>query len=45
MTSIEVVNLQKTFQTKRKAAGLGGSMRALIKPEYSSIEAVHNPSF
>ncbi|MBK8418157.1 ATP-binding cassette domain-containing protein [Candidatus Villigracilis saccharophilus] len=45
MTSIEVVNLQKTFQTKRKAAGLSGSLRALIKPEYSSIEAVHSLSF
>ena len=45
MTSIDVVNLQKTFQTKRKAAGLSGSLRALIKPEYSSIEAVHSLSF
>ncbi len=45
MTSIEVVNLQKTFQTKRKAAGLSGSLRALIKPEYSSIAAVHSLSF
>ena len=45
MTSIEVVNLQKAFQTKRKAAGLSGSLRALIKPEYSSVEAVHNLSF
>jgi ABC-2 type transport system ATP-binding protein len=45
MTSIEVINLQKTFQTKHKAEGLGGSMRALIKPEYSLIEAVHDLSF
>ena len=45
MTSIDVVNLQKTFQTKRKAAGLSGSLRALIKPEYSSIEAVRSLSF
>ena len=45
MTSIDVVNLHKTFQTKRKAAGLSGSLRALIKPEYSSIEAVHSLSF
>ncbi|MBK8821224.1 MAG: ATP-binding cassette domain-containing protein [Anaerolineales bacterium] len=45
MASIEVVNLQKTFQTKRKAAGLSGSLRALIKPEYSAVEAVHNLSF
>ncbi len=45
MTSIDVVNLQKTFQTKRKAAGLSGSLRALVKPEYSSIEAVRSLSF
>src|SRR5512139_3929816 len=45
MPSIEVTNLQKIFQTKRKAAGLGGSMRALVKPEYSSIEAVRKLSF
>src|SRR5512132_1147256 len=45
MPSIEVTNLQKIFQTKRKAAGLGGSMRALIKPEYSSVEAVRGLSF
>jgi ABC-2 type transport system ATP-binding protein len=45
MTSIEVVNLQKTFQTKHKAAGLGGSLRALVKPEYSSVEAVRELSF
>src|SRR5215510_10041934 len=45
MPSIEVNRLQKTFQTKRKAAGLQGSLRALVKPEYSSIEAVRGLSF
>ena len=45
MPSIEVNQLQKTFQTKRKAAGLSGSMRALFKPQYSSIEAVRGLSF
>ena len=45
MPSIEVKQLQKIFQTKRKAAGLGGSMRALFKPQYSSIEAVRRLSF
>lgn len=45
MPSIEVINLQKTFQTKRKAAGLGGSMRSLFKPEYSSVEAVRKLTF
>lgn len=45
MTSIRVNNLIKTFQTKRKAAGLAGSFRSLLKPEYSSIEAVRSLSF
>jgi len=45
MPSIEVNQLQKTFQSKRKAAGLSGSMRALFKPEYNSIEAVRRLSF
>jgi len=45
MTSIEVSNLQKTFQTKRKAVGLGGSLRSLFKPDYSSVEAVRKLSF
>src|SRR5512134_1014863 len=45
MPSIEVNQLQKTFQTKRKAAGLSGSMRALFRPEYSSVEAVRGLSF
>jgi ABC-2 type transport system ATP-binding protein len=45
MTAISVTNLQKTFQTKRKAAGLGGSLRALVKPEYGLVEAVRGLSF
>jgi ABC-2 type transport system ATP-binding protein len=45
MSAIEVNNLQKTFQTKRKAAGLGASTRALFKPEYTTIEAVRGLSF
>lgn len=45
MSSIEVANLQKTFQTKRKAAGMRGSLRALIKPEYNTVEAVRGLSF
>jgi ABC-2 type transport system ATP-binding protein len=45
MTVLSVVNLQKTFRTKRKAAGFGGSLRALIKPQYSTIEAVRGISF
>lgn len=45
MTSIEVRDLQKIFQTKRKAAGLGASMRALLKPGCRDVEAVRRISF
>src|SRR5512139_3153440 len=45
MALVSVTNLQKTFQTKRKAAGLSGSLRALIKPEYSLVEAVKDLAF
>src|SRR4026208_1629096 len=45
MPAIEVTNLEKTFQTKRKTAGMRGSVRALFKPEYSSIEAVRRLTF
>src|SRR6266511_2156438 len=45
MPAIEVNNLQKTFKSKRKAAGLGGSLRALFRPEYTSVEAVRSLSF
>jgi ABC-2 type transport system ATP-binding protein len=45
MPAIEVSNLRKTFRTKRKAAGMSGSMRSLVKPEYSSVEAVRGLTF
>ncbi len=45
MPAIEVTSLQKTFQTKRKAAGLGGSARSLFKPQYSAVEAVRRLTF
>ncbi len=45
MPAILVNNLQKTFQTKRKAAGMRGSLRALVRPEYSSVNAVRGLSF
>jgi len=45
MSSITVTSLRKTFQTKRKTAGLSGSIRALIRPEYSNVEAVRGLSF
>ena len=45
MSAITVTNLKKTFQSKRKAAGLSGSFQSLFKPEYNTIEAVRNLSF
>lgn len=45
MTAITVSNLSKTFQSKHKAAGLGGSLRALLKPKYTTVEAVRGLSF
>src|SRR5574339_1017716 len=45
MSAIEVSNLRKTFRTKRKAAGISGSVRALFRPQYSSVEAVRGLSF
>ena len=45
MPAIQVTDLQKTFRTKRKAAGLRGSMRALVRPEYVTVEAVRKLSF
>src|SRR5512144_3110936 len=45
MPAIQVTNLEKTFRSKRKAAGLGGSLRALTRPEYTSVEAVCKLSF
>ena len=45
MPAIEVINLQKTFQSKRKAEGMSGSMRSLFKPESSSVEAVRGLTF
>jgi ABC-2 type transport system ATP-binding protein len=45
MPAIQVTDLQKTFQSKRKTAGLSGSMRALVRPEYITVEAVRRLSF
>ena len=45
MPAIQVTDLQKTFQSKRKAAGLRGSLRALVRPEYATVEAVRKLSF
>jgi ABC-2 type transport system ATP-binding protein len=45
MSAISVRDLRKTFSTKRKAAGLGGSLRALVRPDWREIEAVRGLSF
>ncbi len=45
MPAITVSHLQKTFQSKRKAAGLGGSLRALFRPQYTTVRAVRDLSF
>ncbi len=45
MPAIQVENLCKTFTTKRKAAGLSGSLRALVAPEFKTVEALQGISF
>jgi ABC-2 type transport system ATP-binding protein len=45
MPAIHVSNLTKTFRTKHKAAGLGASLRSLVKPQYTTVEAVRGLSF
>jgi ABC-2 type transport system ATP-binding protein len=45
MPAIQVETLRKTFTTKRKAAGLQGSLRSLFKPEWQTVEAVRDISF
>src|SRR5512142_1010491 len=45
MPAIQVRELRKTFTTKRKAAGLAGSLRALVHPEFKTVEALRGISF
>ena len=45
MPAITVQNLVKTFTSKRKTAGFTGSLRALTRPEYQTVEAVRGISF
>jgi ABC-2 type transport system ATP-binding protein len=45
MPAITVSSLAKTFVTKRKAAGLAGSLRALVRPEQQLVEALRGISF
>ena len=45
MPIIQVRDLRKTFQTKRKQPGLKGSLKAVFKPEVATVEAVKGISF
>ena len=45
MPAVTVSALAKTFVTKRKAAGLAGSLRALVHPDQQTIDALRGISF
>lgn len=45
MPAIQVKQLQKTFKTKQKAAGLKASLRSLVNPQYHFVEAIRGISF
>jgi ABC-2 type transport system ATP-binding protein len=45
MSVISVDHLNKIFQTKRKSAGLKGSLDSLWRPKFESVEAVRDISF
>lgn len=45
MPAIEVTELTKVFRTKQKAAGLKGSLQALVRPRIIVVEAVRGISF
>lgn len=45
MSAISVESLRKSFEVRQKAAGLGGSLRALLRPEVRTVEAVRGISF
>ncbi|NLX11913.1 MAG: ATP-binding cassette domain-containing protein [Chloroflexi bacterium] len=40
MSVVSLHDLRKTFTLKRKAPGLRGSLRALVRPHYQTVEAV-----
>lgn len=45
MAIIEVANLHKTFRSKVKEPGLGGSLRSLVSPQWRTVEAVKGIAF
>ena len=40
MSVIEVKNLSKTFKSKVKGKGLGGSIKSIFCPKYKTVKAV-----
>jgi len=45
MSAVRVRGLSKDFVAKRKAAGLGASLRSLVRPELHTVHAVRGISF
>lgn len=45
MDAIRVERLEKSFRVKNKSMGFGGSLRALLRPEYTDKKAVEGISF
>ncbi|MBI2940709.1 MAG: ABC transporter ATP-binding protein [Chloroflexi bacterium] len=45
MRAVDVRDLRKVFQAKRKRPGLAGSLRALWRPDYTAVTAVDGISF
>src|SRR5712692_5020453 len=45
MPIIAVESLAKTFRTRERAAGLAGSLRSFVAPQYREREAVKHISF
>lgn len=42
---IEVENLSKSFKVVKREAGIGSALKSLIKPQYSTVDALKNVSF
>ncbi len=45
MSIIEVRDLAKTFAVKRKQAGLRGSLRSIVRPDFQRVDAVKGITF
>jgi ABC-2 type transport system ATP-binding protein len=45
MSIVEVHDLSKRFSVKRKEAGLRGSLKSIVRPDFHSIDAVKRISF